>query len=63
MPPIVVELRSPMVCTELTIYTMARDTQADGTNSISKGMTSGRANHPADATPLRSTMPRKKATT
>ena len=59
MPPMVVELRSPMVCTALTTYTMARETQAEGTNWISKGMTWGRANQAAPLTPERSTMPRK----
>ena len=61
MPPMVVEDRSPMVCTALTTYTMPRDTQAAGTNLISKGMNSGRANQAEPPTPDRSTMPRQRA--
>ena len=62
MPPMVVEVRSPMVCTALTTYTMASETQAAGTKLISKGMTLGRANQPADPTPEKSTMPSTSAT-
>ena len=62
IPPMVVEDRSPMVCTELTTYTMAREAMAAGSNLISKGMNLGRANQEAEATEDGSTMPKRKAT-
>ena len=61
MPPTVVEVRSPMVCTELTMYTMAREAMAEGTNLISKGIMGGRDTQEALLTLDRSTMPTKKA--
>ena len=62
MPPRVVEDRSPMVWTELTIYMMAMETQAAGMNWISKWPGSGAWNQPAVWTLSKLTIPIGSAT-
>ena len=61
MPPMVVEDRSPMVCTALMTYTTAREMQALTSKVTPKWSGMATWNHPAGPTEEKSTMPRHRA--
>ena len=58
-PPAVVAEKSPMACTELMTKSRPKATQAEGSNSMPKCMTSGSWNTPACATLEKLTIPKK----
>ena len=60
MPPMVVELKSPMVCTALITYTTARETQALASNLMPKCRGAATWNQPAGPTESKFTMPRHR---
>ncbi len=61
-PPTVVAVKSPMAWMELTAKSRPMDTQEARSKVMPKGRTSGAAAHPEEATPLKSTMPKHRAT-
>ena len=62
MPPTVVEVKSPIACTEFTAKSRPSAMQAATSKFMPKGMRCGASNQPELESPEKSTMPKQRAT-